>query len=156
VNSTTNITLGDGTILTWDGRSDTGQIVSTGQYFVEVRTNDGQGSDATVTREVTVIHGALTIGDGQVLVYPNPLSVRVDGKQFTFATSGNPPVTLNVQIYTTAGELVDTVASQPGASQLVWYFSGKVIASGLYLAVVEVTDPVGGMQRQIKKLAIFH
>ena len=156
VNSSTNITLGDGTIINWDGRSDTGQIVSNGQYFIEVRTNDGMGSDATVTREVTVIHTALTIGDGQVLVYPNPLSERVDGKQFTFATSGNPPVTLNVKIYTLAGELVDTAVSQTDASQLVWDFSGRVIASGLYLAVVETTDAMGGMQRQVKKLAIFH
>jgi len=156
-NSTTNITLADGTILTWDGRNDQGQIVSSGQYFIEVRSNDGQGGDATITKQISVIHQGLAVGSGLVTVYPNPLSERVNGSIINFAPNSSTPVSLKIRVYTLAGELVQKdLQSNLGDAVLTWDFTGKGVASGLYLAVIEVRDGLGGLQRQITKIAIFH
>jgi flagellar hook assembly protein FlgD len=154
-NSTVFITLGDGTQLTWDGRNDNGQIVSSGQYFVEIRTNDGMGGDSQVTKQITVIHQDLTLGSALVTVYPNPLSVRVDGNKVNFVPNAPVPVTLAVRVYTMAGELVQEVRGNLGDTLVTWDFSNNPLASGLYLLVIESRDAQGGLQRQITKLAIF-
>ena len=151
-----NIVLSGGTTLVWDGRNDSGQIVSNGQYFISVHSDDGLGGVSTVTKEVTVHHPELNISSGKVLVYPNPDSVRVNGTNITFAANGNPPVTLDVNIYTITGELVTRLTGQPGTSSLIWDFSATSLASGLYLADIEIHDGQGAMERQISKLLIIH
>jgi hypothetical protein len=156
LNSTTSINLSDGTSLVWDGKSDSGQIVTNGQYFISVTSNDGQGGNYVVTKEVTVLHKGLNIAPGGVLVYPNPESNRINGSQINFAANSNIPLTLNVNIYTIAGELVQRVEGQPGTSQLTWNFSSLSLASGLYLADIEIYDPTGAVQRQVSKIVIVH
>ena len=154
-NSSMDITLPGGTTLVWNGTNDNGQIVTNGQYFIVVNSNDGQGGDSIVTKEVTVFHKGLNIAGGVVLVYPNPESNRVDGSQVTFAANAASALTLKVNIYTLAGELVARVEGQPGTSQLTWNFSGRGLATGLYLADIEIYDSTGAMQRQVSKIAIF-
>ncbi len=154
VNSTVTISLSDGTSLVWDGKSDNGQIVTNGKYFIMVTSNDGQGGDSAVTKEVTVFHKGLNIAPGGVVVYPNPESDRVDGSQVNFATNSTTPLTLKVNIYTVAGELVQRVEGLPGTGQLTWNFSSLGLASGLYLADIEIYDPTGAMQRQTSKIVI--
>ncbi len=152
--STTSITLADGSGVTWDGRNDSGKIVLNGQYFIEIMTEDQQGGNSTVTKTINVTQPELTLPNGQVLVYPNPFHVRANGTQVNFMANANPPVTLKVNIYTLAGELVQRKEGQAGTSQLTWDLSGLSLASGMYLAVIEIYDSAGAMQRQITKLLI--
>ena len=51
-NSTMNITLSDGTVLTWNGKNDNGSVVTNGQYFIEIESNNGTGGTATVTKQI--------------------------------------------------------------------------------------------------------
>lgn len=155
-NATTTISLSDGTSLVWDGKGDNGQIVTNGKYFIVVTSNNGQGGDAVVTKEVSVLRNGLNIVPGGILIYPNPESGRVNGSQINFAAPSTPSLTLKVNIYTIAGELVQRVEGQPGTSQLTWNFSGMGLASGLYLADIEIYDPTGAMQRQVSKIVILH
>jgi uncharacterized repeat protein (TIGR01451 family) len=156
VNSTETITLNSGTTVVWDGRNDAGQIVSSGQYFIVVRSNDGQGSDSTVSKEITLFHHGTDLAPGGVNIYPNPNHLSKDGWVLTFDATANPNLTLTVRLYTIAGELVDSVQSAPGSSFLQWDLSGKGLASGLYLAEIDMADPMGASQRTVKKIILFH
>jgi flagellar hook assembly protein FlgD len=154
-NSNVDITLSDGTTLVWDGRNDKGQIVSNGQYYVQVRGNDGQGGDSMVTKQITVFDRGVQIDPGKVVAYPNPVHVESDPLVVNFAIDSTSPLTLKVGLYTTAGELVQRVEGLPGANRVKWDFTELELAGGLYLAVVEVTDSKGGMQRQVLKVAVL-
>jgi uncharacterized repeat protein (TIGR01451 family) len=146
------ISLNDGTTVTWDGTGDNGAYVQTGQYFVEVHTVDGLGGSTTVTKPVLVVES--TGEAGKVTAGPNRLNPS-NGYLVTFRSGASRGLTLNVSLYTTAGERVATVAGVPGSGQVTWDASGK--ASGLYLAVVELLDSSGGnMGRQILKLIVVH
>ena len=153
--STLTVTLSNGTTMVWDGRNDSGQIVPSGQYFLEVQSNDGQGGSSTVTKQVTVFHHGLNLEGTPVVVYPNPDSQRVNGTAIQFA--GSPGLSLKVNIYTIAGELVqEGITGAQGSGTATWDFAGKTIASGLYLADIEITDSQGGFQRQVTKIVIVH
>jgi len=154
-NSTLTITLSNGTTVVWDGRNDSGQIVQNGQYFLEMQSTDGQGGSSTITKQISVYHGGLNLTGTPVVVYPNPDSQRVNGPVLQFV--GTPGLTLRINIYTIAGELVQAgITGQPGSGQATWDFSGRVLASGLYLADIEMTDSQGGFQRQVTRIVIVH
>ncbi|HJT23373.1 MAG TPA: hypothetical protein VJ873_02275, partial [bacterium] len=154
-NSTLTVTLSDGITLVWDGRNDNGQIVPSGQYFVEVQSNDGTGGTATVTKQVNVFHNGLSLTGTPVAVYPNPDSQRANGTVIYFAT--DPSLSLKADIYTVAGEWLPGVQLQPmGNGVYKWDFAGRTIASGIYLADIQITDAQGGFQRQVTKILIVH
>jgi flagellar hook assembly protein FlgD len=157
MNSAVTITLTGGTTLVWDGRNDAGQFVSSGQYFVEVTSNDGQGRDSTITKEINVTSRSTNLTGTPVTVYPNPDSVRVNGSVIYFVANGSTGLTLKVKIYTLAGERVLTdIPVLPGAGFAKWDFTNQAMASGLYLADIEIIDAQGGLQRQITKILIVH
>jgi flagellar hook assembly protein FlgD len=156
VNSAVTVTLTDGTTLVWNGRDDSGQIVTSGQYFLVVTSNDGQGGDSTVTKDIHVFHNGLSLLGSPVIVYPNPDSMRVNGSQVNFLVNSPNPMTLKINIYTIAGEKVDHIDGQPGENPVVWDFSGRGLASGVYLADIEIYDSMGAMQRQITKVLLVH
>jgi len=154
-NSSVLLTLPDGTSAVWDGRNDAGQIVGNGEYFVEMRGNDGQGLDTTWTSPVKIFNRSLEMANGPILVFPNPDNTVANGTVVTFQAAGYPAVTLKVSVYDLAGELIQTLRSAPGAGTLTWDFSGLNLASGLYPTLIEATDSLGGVKRQITKLAIL-
>jgi flagellar hook assembly protein FlgD len=152
--SAVTLTLADGSLLTWNGTSDNGNIVSNGQYFIEIQSNDGQGGNATVIKQVTVFHGGLNFSDSQVTVWPNPLYVSRGGQKVYFSVGTQ--VALRVKIYTMAGELAGQAQSQvsvPGVA--VWDITAQTIASGLYIADIEMTNPNGAVERQMRKIAVI-
>jgi len=160
-NSDLQIRLSGGTTITWDGRGDNGQFLTNGQYTVEVTTVDGQGGNATVTKQVTIFHTGLELPNGYVSVYPNPYSATTNANsQVTFRVGGN--YSLKASIYTVAGELVDRVASLPGNNFLTWDPTAQTangsysVASGLYIAVVVISDAQGATQRTTHKLVVIH
>jgi hypothetical protein len=156
INSSMTVSLSNGTSLVWDGRNDAGQIVASGQYFVEVHTNDGQGGETTFVKEVTVFHHGANLDPGGVAVYPNPNHLSSDGWVLQFDAMVTPNLTLTVRLYTIAGELVNSAQSATGASYLKWDLSTAALASGMYMAEIDMTDPVGATQRTVKKIVLFH
>jgi uncharacterized repeat protein (TIGR01451 family) len=146
------ISLSNGTTVVWDGTSDNGTYVQSGEYLVEVHTTDGSGGEETVVKQVTVDDRNTTMGAGTVTAWPNVL--KGESLTTTFDSNSSLSLTLNVSVYTVAGELVTKIAGQAGINQAVWNASG--LASGVYLAVVDLVNSNGNsMGRQILKVAVI-
>lgn len=143
-------TLGGAVTLTWDGRDDNGNVVTTGRYFLSVHWIDGEGGEQTLTNEVAVMDQG--VPSGLVSAWPNIL--KGPGATTLFVTS-QPGLTLHIQIYDLAGELVGKVDGAAGTSQAGW--TADKVASGIYLAVVELKDASGNkVARQALKLMVAH
>lgn len=143
-------TTGPSVTFSWDGTSDNGSIVSPGQYMVEAHWNNAQGT-TDITQLIMVTGG--TQGTGKVTAQPNVLSGGTT--RTTFVLDSSQPMSLKVNVYTVAGELVKSLLGDPGSNQALWDTGST--ASGLYLAVVEISNPGGGITgRQILKIVIVH
>jgi uncharacterized repeat protein (TIGR01451 family) len=160
-NSNLQIVLSGGTTINWDGRGDNGEYLTNGQYTVEVTTVDGQGGDATVSKQVTIFRTSVDLPNGYVSVFPNPYSPKNNPPPFiTIRVGGNYSVSAN--IYTVAGELVAKVQSLPGNNYATWDPTSQAVngsygvASGLYIAVVVIADPQGATQRTAHKIVFIH
>ena len=90
-------------------------------------------------------------GKGPVLAVPN--IARSAQSTITFQVP-EPGATLQVVLYDLAGERVAAIQGPPGASSCSWDTAG--LASGLYVAWVEVTDADGSVRRQLLKVAVVH
>jgi uncharacterized repeat protein (TIGR01451 family) len=150
-----SITLNNGMAVTWDGKTDNGSYVSTGQYFVEIHSQDGQGGGETVlTQEVSVLATNRQVGTGQITASPNILNTS-NGYLTTFTSDSSLNLTLTVKIYTVAGELVKFIPGDPGSNKAVW--DGSTVASGLYIAEIESNYMTGGLARiQTTKIVVVH
>jgi flagellar hook assembly protein FlgD len=145
-----SVFLADGTTVVWDGKSDGGRVVTSGQYFVEAHSNDGQGDETIQTQRVMVIGTKADHGVGKVTARPNVLG---DGMTQTLLRSDSlMSLTLRARAYTTAGELVATVEGAPGTNQVAWDAAG--FASGAYILVVDVMNLQGGLAGQ-QTLKVF-
>jgi flagellar hook assembly protein FlgD len=160
-NSNLQITLSGGTIINWDGRGDNGEYLTNGQYTVVVTTVDGQGGDATVSKQLTIFRTSVDLPNGYVSVFPNPYSSKNNTQPYiTIRVGGNYSVSAN--IYTVTGELVAKVQSLPGNNYATWDPTTQTVngsygvASGLYIAVVVISDPQGATQRTTHKIAYIH
>lgn len=146
-----DVVLSSGATLTWDGRSDAGNFVRTGQYFVEMHSTGDKDGGTTVNGKVTVLTG----GDVPlVTAQPNLLNAAQGVTAADFTTDPAAKLTLNVFLYTMAGELTRVVWGTPGSGTAHLDASG--LASGLYLAVVELSDARGSVGRQTKRIAVIH
>jgi uncharacterized repeat protein (TIGR01451 family) len=134
-----SLVLSNGTTVVWDGKSDAGRIVNSGQYFVEVHSRDGQGGDTVVTAQVAVLDSQAGRGVGTVQAQPNLVQSGAVGT--TFESNSAMSLTLRAKVYTTAGELVWGGEGQPGTRTLYWPMDG--VASGLYIAEVELLNAQG-------------
>jgi hypothetical protein len=62
---------------------------------------------------------------------------------------------LNAKVYTIAGELVRSIPGTPGNASTQWTATG--MASGVYIAAVEVRDASGGiLEHQLLKILVLH
>ena len=135
--------------LTWDGTSDNGAIVTAGHYQMGVHWDNGLGGVTDITRGILVTSGSVL---DSITAQPNILS-PVSGMLTTFKVNSNQDLSVGVKVYTAAGEWVAGVEGAPGTNQVLWNAAG--LASGLYLAVVEVSNDHGGVvQRQIRKVEV--
>jgi uncharacterized repeat protein (TIGR01451 family) len=149
------ITLSDGTKLVWDGTGDSGSYVTSGQYVVEVHTADGQGGQTTFSKSVGVLDGRTTNGVGVITAWPNVLSANSGSMATTFHTDSTMAETLELSVYTLAGELLGTQSGQAGQGTVP--FDGTKLASGTYLAVIKVHNANGGViATQILHIAVIH
>ncbi len=145
-----SVTNGGVTLCQWDGRANNGSVVSNGVYYMEFQVTNGDG-DATQTVIVKTISVVNRPGGPVVAAAPNELTAAQPTALFQ-AASGS---TVEVRIYDIAGELVDHIQGATGTGNASWNSSG--MASGLYLAVVEVMDSNGNnLGRQVLNLSVKH
>jgi flagellar hook assembly protein FlgD len=149
-----NITLNNGTTIVWDGTGDAGGIVPSGQYFIEVSEQNGNGGETVLTGHVLVMSETANAGMGNIVAEPNVLN-GVTGYGVTF-TSNVSGLTLDYRVYDTAGELVmHPTSGNTGSSKAQWDATGK--ASGLYFAVVDAANAQGGqIGYKILKIVVVH
>jgi len=139
--------------VVWDGTADAGGWVTPGEYQVEVHWNNGNGGTTDITRTVLVLSNSGITGN--VVARPNVLNT-VNGFTTTFDASGvQNAYSIKVNIYTIAGELVQSLTSASGTPIQPWSPVG--LASGIYLANVEVHNASGGVvNRQFVKVLYLH
>ena len=124
-----------------------------GSYSIQLHWDDGQGETTNISRSVLVAgNGGVP---GTVVARPNLLTTSetmtttFDGSGITGASS------LNVKIYTLAGELVTSFTGPSGTGQALWNADG--FASGIYIALVDVLDMNDGLLvRQSIKILVLH
>jgi flagellar hook assembly protein FlgD len=139
--------------LTWDGTNNQGTVVTPGSYTVQLNWDDGQGQTTDISRTVIVTGGGGATGT--VLAEPNVLEPSQTLTTTFNGTGVTNAWTVNVKIYTIAGQMVTSLQGAPGMQSAQWTATG--IASGLYFAVVEVQDANGGViEHQTLKLLVLH
>ena len=149
--STVSIVSASGMTLVWDGRSDSGAIVTNGQYQVEIHAADGKGGDQVMTKSVMVQSGNLPVTTGNVRAKP---SILEGGNTLvTLVVDANIPLTLAAHLYDVAGELLRSNTGNAGDKTVT--LDGSGLASGLYFVVVELTNAQGGSAgRQVTQIII--
>jgi fimbrial isopeptide formation D2 family protein len=137
--------------LTWDGTANSGTYVTPGIYEIEVHWTNGNGTTTDITRTILVLPNAGV--SGIAVAKPNILNAA-NGMTTTFDAMGVANASsLKVKIYTIAGELVQSFAS--GTLTAPWNASG--MASGIYIACVEVDNANGGVVNQQRlKILVIH
>ncbi len=155
-NGHVSISFGAGMTVVWNGTDDQGAYVTSGQYFISVHTQDGQGGDSNVTLKVTVIETNDQNGVGTVTARPNLLNRASPSYTTTFFSDSSLNLTLRVSVYDMAGELVQTPKmGLSGQNSVSW--DASQVASGIYLAVVESLNAQGGtVKRSSLKVAVIH
>jgi flagellar hook assembly protein FlgD len=145
--SVISLTLANGVSLSWDGRSDNGNWVGDGQYFLEIHAVNGAVNEAQ-TYNVSVRGGG---SSGNFVAQPN----RLDSSQTTtlFRVLSSTALTVEARLYDMAGERMATLDGQAGTNQVSWNSAG--VASGLYLAELEARDADGKIWgKQIVKVLV--
>jgi flagellar hook assembly protein FlgD len=146
-------TSGTPVTLVWDGTNNNGACVSPGVYSLNINWNDGAGHTQNISREITVLPG--TAATGLAVAKPNVLN-STNGMIATFdATNVSNAYSIQVQIYTMAGEKVRSLSSFSGFPQVGWIATG--MASGIYIATVNVQNASGGtISVQRLKVLVLH
>jgi len=140
-NGSVNITASNGMTLVWNGKSDSGSVVSNGRYEIEIHVTDGKGGEQVVSRGIVVESQNQSLTNGNVIAEPNIL--KGGRTTTTLVVESNTPFTLVVQLYDVAGEKLG--APQPGktgSNRAEVSLSG--LSSGLYFAVVNLINAEGG------------
>jgi flagellar hook assembly protein FlgD len=152
--SQVQLTLSNGATLFWNGKSDAGSVVSSGQYFVEIDSKDGQGGQSELVKMVTVLDGNRDSGLAPIVAKPNILNAS-NNWTLTFVDPTAQNLLLTARVYTTAGELVKLLTPDTTPNQTTW--AAQDLASGVYIAVVESRDAQGALiHQQTLKIALVH
>ena len=135
------ITMPSGDTVVWDGKSDSGTVVTNGDYQIEVHFTDGKGGEETVSHGIIVESANL----------PSSVSAQV---RPNIVTAGDPiQVRLNpvagyilvASLYDVAGELIET---QTGTQVDQVDLDSSKLASGLYIVRVKILDAQGDLAGQ--------
>ena len=130
------------------GGTPAGRALRSSRYYTQTytaaqlqRPQGGPGGDTTLGA-IRIVPNPYYIGSARTIRFPD----RTDKLAFF-----NLPGICEIRIYTELGELVDTILHTDGSGDEFWDHttsSRQVVASGIYIAVItvteDVTDPVTG------------
>jgi hypothetical protein len=142
-------------VVAWDGRNDAGQIVSSGNYVVQLAAVNAGTAVPLESVSVSVLDAASAKAVlGSSVIYPNPLLVEQGNRlEIQFATIHGTRVV--GKIYNLAGELVVTLTNDQDEGKLIWNIRNHSLASGIYMVALWAQTPWGETERRTMKLVIF-
>ena len=161
-------------VLTWDGRSRSGDIVPNGTYFASMCVTGENSAQSVITDSFSVSHEVIGLIGG-VTVAPNPVSARNPAAKVWLhylVLARGRIAQVKLKIYASTGEIVASfdathqaypadpadIAHADGAGCVYWDFvnkDGQTVAPGLYIVLIEVTDTASVKQRVSKKIAVL-
>lgn len=134
---------------TWDGKSNSGQVVSPGSYIVQLVDNDN--GRIVVQSKSFVVLGDLSSSSFRLIMGPNP--VGPTDHELVFSFSGiQAGQTAHVKLYNVAGELIGQAAGSVGGNRVVVRVGNW--SSGLYVVVAESHDGPMVVSRQLQNFAV--
>lgn len=140
----------NGTVsTTWNGKSNSGQMVAPGSYLVQLVDNeDGR---VVIQSKGFVVLGDLTPVTFEVVAGPNPVGPM--DRELVFNVTGlQSGQNAYVQLYNIAGERISQSVGVIGANKLTLSIGNW--SSGLYVAVVESTEGPNVISRKLLHIAI--
>jgi len=136
--------------MSWDGRSDSGAMVTSGHYMIAVNWTNGTGVETSISRGILVQTG----NSAPVSLWAQPNILKGGMTTTTIFAQTSVPSTLKVRLYDVAGELVKTYQGVAGTNQVALDVTG--LASGYYLALVDLLDANGNFNaRQATHIAVL-
>jgi hypothetical protein len=152
------ITLGSGASFTWNGAGDNGQMLGTGNYFVELTATQPNSGTQEMTWTITILKSGNDSVAGAVLA-PNPVRLnQTQTAQFLINVAAGVVDNVHIDFYTLAGELMKNPLVAPvsmGANTVNWNVGSVNIASGVYIAVIQFKSGNQLISRQILRVAII-
>lgn len=153
---TISIYLNGQLIATWNVTNTAGNLVPNGfyQFLLLETTSDGNTIQLERDAFISTYHGEQV----SLLVLPN-VAHPGDILKFIASFAGIPADNQSkIKIYTTAGELVQTLGISAGtASWDLRNINNFTVVSGVYIAVLDGIDPAGGQKlSQVKKILVTH
>ena len=145
---TLGIELSNGASLVWDGRSDQGAYVTSGEYLVEVHMADGKGGETVVVKSVAVL--SVGPGAGNLVVAPNVLTPA--HPKADLSISADRSLTLRATVFSVAGEKILSVVGPAGGNHVT--LDGTTLSSGFYVVSVELDDGSGRIDRKVTRLIV--
>jgi len=148
-----SIVLSDGTRLSWDTRNAGGGFVPNGFYTITVTSTmpDGRVKTASDTFALVRPYEKLILSAALV---PNPAR---EGVWMAWKLS-NPLAAVRLKIYNLAGELLLKEEPVEGAASYRWNLrnlQGTRVVAGLYIVVIEASDPIMGRDdRRLLRLGV--
>lgn len=151
------IVLASGAVIYWDGRNERGEIVTTGQYYIQL-TSLVPGKVEQI-RTIPVAVMAPEAETHFVRVSPNPLDLKKNTiLTFRLNTTGMIFDNVQVKIYAVSGELIHRLqsdSSNPAVVQWNLGMDSRRLANGVYLAVVEARSGSAIVGREVVKVLVL-
>jgi hypothetical protein len=149
--------MGSGRDFTWNGEGDDGAILMPGTYYIQFESQVQGQPDQQISMTIRIEGGANGING--VVLAPNPIRVSqlTQIPYFIIGTGAANVTSTTVRIYTVAGELVKSgLTNDTGNPSVVhWDVVQGNIASGTYLAVIELNSPNGVIGHKILKVVVI-
>lgn len=140
---------GNQVLGTWNGKSNSGQMVAPGSYILQL-VNNNEGN-LVVQSKGFVVLGDISQSSFSILAGPNPVGPM--DKELVFNIVGvQSGQTASIQLYNLAGELVSQAAGVSGGSRIVMKLGNW--SSGIYVAVAELSSGLEVLSRKSVKVAI--
>jgi flagellar hook assembly protein FlgD len=157
-----------GDVLTWDGKTADGIVVSNGSYEIQVVVKDDIRGTVSTSKTIIVLRESEQYL-GNISIVPNPytkkdealggVEIRWDSNapawqlNYPLAAAG----TVRIMILNLNGELVRVLAGNLKTGMVKWDTKtarGGNAAGGTYIVIVEGLSDSGYRERKIQKLAI--
>jgi len=157
-NKVLTITMGSGRIFTYNAVGDSGSILTPGTYYIQFKSEVQGQPDQEISLTFRVEGSANGISG--VVLAPNP--IRVSQLQqipyFNINLGAVDVRSTSVKIYTIAGELVtkSPLMNDAGNPTIVhWDVAQENIASGTYIAVIDLYSSNGFIGRKFLKVVLI-
>lgn len=148
-----------GDYLTWDGRNDQGQVVSSGDYEIQVTVRTYEGTTISAVKTMILLRQDKQFLD-KFEVWPNPFTATsgTDSVLFNWTTTdAGETGDVMIRMYDVAGELVEELRSTIQAGSMSWALRTPghgLISRGFYVCVLYARNNQGYSQVKTTEFAI--